>query len=351
MSRRRDRASAEGLLPLMEARPWKDGKTVAYRYHPLGGKPVNLGTDRDAAILAVLQISRRAPDSGTLREMWRLYQRSPDWAALAPGTQTDYTLCWSQLEPRFGAMAPASITALHCRKYLRVERADSPVRANREMALLSNLLNVAIDNGDAEINVCRHVRRNKERPRRMAPEPETLQRFVRWAIGLGGSASVLAGMAEFAARSGNRRVEFRELRWPQVGAEEIRLMRAKQRAGDAPIVEVIGMSPALHALLERMRAISGHDKTGPVFPAARGGGCYGDRAFKSAWSRLMAQAHDDTIGPPVLTRGQHFTFHDVRAFFVTEHKRQRDRLPDMHRDPGTTARVYDRSKEVRRRAL
>jgi hypothetical protein len=34
----------------MEARPWKDGKTVTYRYHPMEGPPVNLGTDRDAAV-------------------------------------------------------------------------------------------------------------------------------------------------------------------------------------------------------------------------------------------------------------------------------------------------------------
>ncbi len=45
------------------------------------------------------------------------------------------------------------------------------------------------------------------------------------------------------------------------------------------------------------------------------------------------------------------TFHDVRAFFVTEHKRQRGSLPDLHKDPATTARVYDRSKLVNRRAL
>jgi len=350
MSRRRDRASAQGLLPLMEARPWKDGKTVTYRYHPLGGKPINLGTDQAAAIERVLQISRRAPDSGTLSEMWRLYQASPDWRALADGTRADYILCWSQLQPRFGAMPPRSITAQHCRRYLRLERADAPVRANREMALLSNLLNVAIDTGDADINVCRHVRRNKERPRNEAPEPQTLARFIAWAWARGGSAAVLAGMAEFAARSGNRRIEFRELHWPQVGDEVIRLRRAKQREGDAPIVEVIGISPELRALLERMRAISGADKTGPVFPAARGG-AYRERAFKSAWSRLMAEAMDDSAGPPVLVDGQRFHFHDLRAYYVTEHKRLRGELPDLHKDRGTTARVYDRSREVQRRAL
>lgn len=350
MSRRRDRASAQGLLPLMEARVWKDGVTITYRYHPLGGKPINLGTDRVAAIEQVLQLTRRAPDSGTLAEMWRLYKASPDWAALASGTQVDYELCWKQLGARFGAMQPRAITALHCRRYLRVERAESPVRANRELALLSNLLNVAIDTGDVDINVCRHVRRNKERPRNLAPEPQTLQRFLAWAQARGGQAAIVAGMAEFAARSGNRRIEFRQLHWPQVGEGEIRLFRAKQRAGDAPIVEVISLSPELSALLERMRAISGHDKAGPVFPAARGG-AYRDRAFKSAWSRLMADAMDDQAGPPVLTPALRFTFHDLRAFFVTEYKRRRGELPDLHKDSGTTARVYDRTKVVRRSAI
>jgi hypothetical protein len=350
MSRRRERVSAQGLLPLMEARPWADGTTVTYRYHPLGGKPVNLGTDREAAILAVLRMNRRAPDSGTVAEMWRLYQASPDWRALAPGTQTDYQLCWSQLESRFGTMAPRSITALHCRRYLRLERAAAPIRANREMALLSNLLNVAIDSGDADINVCRHVRRNKERPRNLAPEDQTLQRFLAWAWARGGQPAVLAGMAEFAARSGNRRVEFRELHWPQVSDGVIRLRRAKQRDGDAPIVEVIAVSTELAALLARMRALSGQDKAGAVFPSARGS-AYRERAFKSAWSRLMAAAMDCEVGPPVITAGQRFTFHDLRAYFVTEHKRLRGELPDLHKDRSTTARVYDRTREVKRRSI
>jgi hypothetical protein len=350
MSRHRDRASGAGLLPLMEARLWRDGKTVTYRYHPLGGKPVNLGTDKAAAIERVLQINRKAPDSGTVRELWRVYLETNDWKRLTPGTQTDYLLCWTQLKPRFGAMAPAAITALHCRRYLRTERADAPVRANREMAVLSNLLNVAIDIGEAEMNVCRHVRRNKERPRNLAPEPATFERFVSWSAARGGQAAVLAGMAEFAGRSGNRRIEFRELHWPQIGDDSIRLRRAKQRNDDSPVIEVIGLSPELAALLQRMRTISGHNPVGPVFPSARGG-AYRERAFKSAWARLMHAAIDDSAGPPVIAAGQRFTFHDLRAFYVTEHKRKHHALPDMHANPATTARVYDRTKEVKRRSL
>lgn len=350
MSRRRDRASTHGLLPLMEARPWKDGKTITYRYHPLGGKPISLGTDRQAAIEQVLQLTRRAADSGTVTELWRLYRDTPEWAALAEGTRTDYHLCWKALEPVFGQVAPRAITAQHCRRYLRIERAAAPIRANRELALLSNLFNVAIDIGEVDINVCRHVRRNKEQPRNLAPEPATLQRFLSWAQARGGSAAILASMAEFAARTGNRRVEFRELHWPQWSETEARLFRAKARAGQAKVVEVIGNSPELLELRARMLAISGASKTGPVFPAARGG-AYRDRAFKSAWSRLMADAMDASAGPPVLMPGLRFTFHDLRAYFVTEHKRQRGELPDLHKNRETTARVYDRTKVVNRRAL
>jgi len=61
MSRARDRKSAKGLLPRMEAMVWKDGKTVTFRYHPVGRKPISLGTDKDAAIRQVLDMNGIMP--------------------------------------------------------------------------------------------------------------------------------------------------------------------------------------------------------------------------------------------------------------------------------------------------
>ena len=49
MGRPRDRDTGKGLLQRMEARPWRDGKTITYRYHPVGGKPIALGQDRISA--------------------------------------------------------------------------------------------------------------------------------------------------------------------------------------------------------------------------------------------------------------------------------------------------------------
>ena len=141
MSRRRDRGSAKGLLPRMEARPRKGGFT--YRYHPIGGKPIPLGTDKEAAIRAVLDLTGDNTDRNTLNELWRLYQSTPGWADLAPGTRDDYIQCSKALLKVRGKMAPSSIKPAPIARYLRVARINAPVRATREFALFSNLMNLA----------------------------------------------------------------------------------------------------------------------------------------------------------------------------------------------------------------
>lgn len=347
MGRKRDRASADGLLPRMEARPWSDGETVTYRYHPLGGKPINLGTDKIAAIRKVLDINGDNSDRGTVAELWRLFHETKEWVELKQPTRDDYTQGSGPLLRIFGQMRPAAIKASHIRRYLKVERKDAPVRANREVALLSNLLNVAIDRGELEANVCRQVRRNKEKPRKHAPQTDVLTAFLVWAQGIKGQAVVLAGMAEFAALTGNRRIEFRELSWPQVGEQVVRLKRAKQRdeAGDE-VFEEVGISPALANLIGRLRAVARDDRHGWVFPNAHGN-AYTDQAFKLGWNRLMKKAMAEKVFEP----DQRFTFHDLRAYYVTQHKALRGALPDLHANPATTAKVYDRTKTVKREAL
>src|SRR5688572_3280098 len=162
----------------MESRVWKDGKTVSYRYHPHGGKPIPLGTDRRAAIQKVLDLSGKASDSGTVKELWRLYQLDPRWKLLADATRADYTQSSVKILEIFGPARAALIRPMDVNRYLRVERAGATVRANREVALLSNLLNLAVERGDLDANPCKQVRRNKEQPRTEAPETAALAAFV-----------------------------------------------------------------------------------------------------------------------------------------------------------------------------
>lgn len=343
MNRPRDRESGKGLLPRMEARPLKNGG-FSYRYHPAGGAPIALGRDRETAIRKVLDLNGDNSDRGTVAELWRLYQQAPEWDALAESTRTDYLQCATPLLKTFGKMRAAAVRPAHVNRYLRVERADAPVRANREAALLSNLMNVAVNRGELDANPCRQVRRNTERPRSEAPEIGALAGFLAWANAEGGSAPVLASMAEFAALVGARRMEFIGLQWTQVGDDAVRLIRGKQR-GRKQVVDVVAISPALASLLERLRGRAKDARIGPVFPTIKSDQPYTESGFKTMWNRLMTRAVDAGIVT------QRFTFHDLRAYYATQHKIQRGALPDMHSNPATTARVYDRSKEAKRGAL
>jgi integrase len=341
MSRTRDRASGMGLLPRMEAVPRKYGYT--YRYHPVGAKPINLGHDKEQAIRKVLDLNGDCSDLGTVDELWRIYTHSGAWADLSENTRADYTQSSKQLLPRFGKMAPSEVRPSHIARYLRVERASAQIRANREFALLSNLLNLACERGDLDINPCKQVRRNKERPRKQAPAQENLDAFLAWAWHQKGQAPILAGMAEFSSIAGNRGVEFRELTWPQVGDTELRLMRAKQRTGHE-VVEVLPMSTALADLLGRLRKLAKDDRHGWVFPNSDGN-AYTAQSFKLGFNRLKKAA---TAAGAL---AENFTFHDLRSYYVTQFKAKFGELPAIHADPGTTAKIYDSSKTVTRKTL
>ncbi|WGY69867.1 hypothetical protein KEC55_07840 [Burkholderia cepacia] len=120
------------------------------------------------------------------------------------------------------------------------------MRANHEIALLSNLIGLAIEFGQAKMNPCRKVRRNEEQPRTETADP-----------------------AEYAALAGNRKIEFLDLSWPQVDrkAGHIRVKRAKQRGKKhGEVIEQIEITPPLAVLLDRLEAIRGDRECLYVFP-------------------------------------------------------------------------------------
>lgn len=336
--RTRDRLSQKGLLPRMEARPKKSG--FAYRYHPVNGKPIALGDDREAAIRRVLDLIGKADDNGTIDHCWRLYKESEEWRALAELTRVDYETCSKPLLKVFGSMRASSVTQQMCRHYMKVER-KGIVRANREMALMSNLLGVAVDFGYAALNVTRGMKRLKERPRTIVPVADSISSLTAWLVGRGKQWAVIAAMAQFAAKTGARRTEFLEATVFQVRDGEARLGRAKQREG-VQVTDVIELDEeALQILASVKREGSEYlfttrrKKPTPYTPSG----------FKAMWAKAMKQA----LKEGVIT--QRFTFHDLRAYYASKHAEQEKSLPALHKNPQTTARVYDRRVEVRRKAV
>lgn len=334
----------------MQARVWADGKKITYRYLPLGSKPVNLGTDRMAAIRKVLDLLGNSDGKGTLKWLWEKFTAedtpSPRWKKLTESSRDDNRQAWKQIEKTFGQMQASHIDSNMVARYVHVERAAAPKRANTEKALLSNLLAHGIMLGACAINATIGVEPHLLEPRTEAPSEAVLAKILEWLTKQTPQRRIVGMAAEYASLAGNRKVEFLPLTWPQIDrtAGVIRTFRAKQRGRKkGQIIELVSIGPDLGALLDRLEAIRPNRECLYVFPT-RDGNKYSDRGFKTLWQRCVLEA----IKQKILTAKTRFTFHDLRAFYATRHKTDRGSLPDLHANPATTARVYDRTKEVGR---
>lgn len=352
MSRPKDRQSAVDLLTLMEARPWKDGKTISYRYHPTGAKPIPLGTDRIEAIRKVQNLLGNNKEHGTLKWLWEQYTDQSDtttgWSKLEDITKDDYRQAWKEIEKTFGKMSANSIDAGMVERYVHKERASAKKRANTEKALLSNLFKLGIKLGICTMNATFGVESHKLSARNMVPPVGLLAKYLTWLTMQTPQRQIVGMAAEYASLAGSRKCEFLQLTWSQIDREsgEIRTIRAKQRGNNrGQIVDVVRISPALDALLTRLEAIREMD-CHYVF-STRDNNEYSDSGFKTLWQRCVV----DAIEQNVLTKKSRFTFHDLRAFYVTKHKKTKGVLPDLHKNPQTTAQVYDRNTEVPRDAV
>ena len=115
-------------------------------------------------------------------QLWRLYSESPDYKALAEITRKQYAEYWGRLAKVWERGVVRNIKPADVNKYLRVDRKDAGALANREVALLSNLFNLAVETGEIDRNPCKEVQRNKERPRTRLVEAHELEAFVDWAM-------------------------------------------------------------------------------------------------------------------------------------------------------------------------
>jgi integrase len=349
----RDRETAKGLLPRMEARPWADGKTVTYRYHPLGAKkPLNLGTDRLAAIRRVLELIGKSDDRRDHRAALGAVQGVDVLEELKPRTRQDYEDYSVHILRASAGCRQTAITPPHdCSlPALRALRGSYQGQSGDRVARQPNRLGDRARRGEQRTPAAAsQVKRNKETPARgaaghgghrgshaFAPKRDAA---VKTKIG---RSTIMMLAAEFAALTGARQAEFLPLAWPAFDEDEVRIERAKQRMG-VKKVDRIAVSPALAALRTRLLAFQ-TSPMGAVFPN-RAGNVYSCRRLRLMWQKLMAAA---------LEAGevkQRFNFHALRAFYATKHKAETGALPDMHASPTTTAKIYDRSKTGRRKAL
>lgn len=134
-------------------------------------------------------------------------------------------------------------------RYIHIERANAPRRADIEKSLRSRLFGHAIKLGACTVNGTIGVEPHGSEPRTMAVDAQVLARYLAWLELQTPQRRIIGMAAEYASLAGNRKAEFLDLTWQQIDetAGVVSTVRAKQRGN---ITELISITPRLQALIE-----------------------------------------------------------------------------------------------------
>jgi len=157
---------------LRRVRTLKSGKvweSFYYNGRDATGRRVEipLGQDLNEAKRkwADLECREKPAETGLMRFIFDRYERDII-PAKAPATQRDNALCMKSLRAVFDTAPIDAITPQIIAQYRDKRGATAPVRANREITLLSHVFNLAREWGfTAKENPVKGVRKNKETPR------------------------------------------------------------------------------------------------------------------------------------------------------------------------------------------
>lgn len=247
----------------------------AYYFVAKDKKRTHLGRDFAAAMTAYAAICQPPLGRLNLGAVMDAYLREKA-PAKKPRTQADYLDAITRLRPVFGAMWPEDLAPKHVYQYLRERTAKT--RANREIAVLSNVMQQAVEMGLIDANPCKQVRRNPETPRQRdvtdADVAALLPHCPAWLqayIGL----KMLTGLRQ---------------------GDMLRLGKANER-DDGLYVDtakrgkrlLFAWTPALIAAWAACKGIRRRVSTLHLF-ASRNGTPMTASGFKTAWSRAMAKA-------------------------------------------------------------
>ena len=168
----RPKSSSRDLPPrlLRRRKKLRSGKVwIAYYYNGRDEaglrKEIPLGLDLNEAKRkwAELECKPAPSETGLMSHIFTRYERE-----IVPGkgvrTQRDNLLCIKQLRLVFDSAPVDAITPQHIAQYR--DKRTAPVRANREITLLSHIFNLAREWGyTSRDSPARGIRKNKEQPR------------------------------------------------------------------------------------------------------------------------------------------------------------------------------------------
>ena len=212
--------------------------------------------------------------------------------------------------------------------YAYLEAQFGPVQANRDLSVLSNVMQLCVRAGVVERNLVREVEKNRERARERYVTDAELAAFLTHCN------RKLAAWVGLKMLTGLRQGQMRELRvadWRD-GA----LWGPKAKGGRTLAFSGEGLADAVADVL---RTHHGDRFRSVYLFCTRGGTQYTADGFRAIWQRAMRKH--------VESGWERFTEHDLRAKVASDSETLDLAQARMgHQTPNTTSRVYRRGPLV-----
>jgi integrase len=297
------------LLGMSRIYAYEGKRTTTYYTITPDNKRINLGHDLNEAKKRLLKTAGEQPAQVTvgdrLDDLLKYRQKQMKAGKLAASTLDTNVAEIVHLKKAFGKMHPQDVTRPNIWSYLHEYRGlEAPVRANREIALLSTMFNRAVGAGLIASNPCAGVKRNEEEPRdRLIAEVE-LRSFFRFAWRLSDAGKRIALAVGIAYLTGKAQGQILKLTKDQLLAEGIYFPKRKRGAATQ-----VGWTKLLAKMIKAAIAMPSTADPRFVIHTQSGTG-YTSSGFKSMWQRLMTEWEEKG--------NERFTFHDIRAKTVTD---------------------------------
>ncbi|KFE51098.1 tyrosine-type recombinase/integrase [Pseudomonas syringae] len=342
----RPRNPANRDLPprmIRRVRTLKSGeKWVGYYYagRDAEGKRVEtpLGTDIDDARTLWAKLERKTVpvSTRTVGDLLRRYDRDVV-PGKAPKTQKENRKCMLHLHKAFEKAPMDSITPQIIAQYRDARTA--PVRANREIALLSHAFNMAREWGIySKDNPTRGVRRNKEAPRDIYVTDEV------WKALYDEAADDLKVAMDLAYLTGQRPADVRKMRWSEVDADYLMVDQGKTSMKLRIRLHQGGVLTGLGILLATL------DRSRPHLITTSKGKQMSESMLRTRFEPARKRAADkaEKNGDPDLAASiMKFQFRDIRPKAASEILSLEDASDLLgHTTQGMTQRVYRRVGKV-----
>ena len=244
----------------------------------------------------------------------------------------------------FGKMKPATIKPVHIYRYLALRAEQgAPAKANKEIALLSAVLEYGRRQGVLETNPCLNIKYNKTRPDTRYVTPAELDMVMRTARERGGMYLVGALCLRAAYLTVSRPDEMRKITRQSIGAQGLQMVVGKRKKGQAQRSKLIEWSTELRAVIDEALALQ---RTTSMYVFGNSDGQpYTTSGWNTNLRRLMEHARKKAEKEGV--EFQRFTLKDMRPAAVTDRVDAGDEKivnATGHSSDRMVKQVYDRRK-------